>query len=166
MHGGTVVAQSAGLGHGSTFIVRLPLTADPVAVASDETVAIDDEATSKLRVLVVDDNEDAAQFLAIYLRMVGHEVRCALDGAQALAVAAELEPDAVVLDIGLPDMNGYEVARRLRATPRPPRLLVALTGWGAAEDRQLAREAGFDHHLTKPADPTRVQALLATLDDP
>jgi CheY-like chemotaxis protein len=95
---------------------------------------------------------------------VGHEVACALDGAQALAVAAELAPDAVVLDIGLPDMNGYEVARRLRATPRSPRLLVALTGWGAAEDRQLARAAGFDHHLTKPADPTRVQALLATLE--
>jgi PAS domain S-box-containing protein len=160
MHGGSVFAHSEGLGTGSTFVVRLPLATE--AVVSDRGSARQaHESTGTLRVLVVDDNVDAAQTLALFLDMAGHATQTAYTGPEALAAAAEFRPDVVLLDIGLPGMNGYEVARELRAGPSSPLLLVALTGWGTAQDRELARAAGFDHHLTKPADPNRVQALLA-----
>jgi CheY-like chemotaxis protein len=113
-------------------------------------------------VLVVDDNADAADSLAVLLGTQGHEVRVAYDGPGGLAAAAECRPDVVVCDIGMPGMSGLEVARRLRADPAlADTLLVALTGWGQEEDRRRSREAGFDRHLTKPVDPGELQRVLA-----
>jgi CheY-like chemotaxis protein len=112
-------------------------------------------------VLVVDDNTDAAESCALLLRLDGHEVRVAPDGPLALQAARDFAPDAALLDLGLPGMDGFEVARRLRALPQTGRaLLVAMTGWGQEEDRRRSREAGFDHHLTKPAPPEEIQQLL------
>ena len=113
--------------------------------------------------LVVDDNEDAAESLAVLLRMRGHEVWVAHDGPSALEAVRECSPEAVLLDIGLPGMSGYDVARELRAAQGRP-LLIALTGYGQREDRERAREAGFDLHFAKPADLDRLQRALVTLD--
>jgi CheY-like chemotaxis protein len=113
------------------------------------------------RVLVVDDNRDSAESLALYLELMGHAVRTAHDGNEAMSVALEVQPDVVLLDIGLPGQNGYEVARNLRDTAwGRGLLLVAITGWGQEEDKRRAREAGFDVHLTKPVDPQVVAKLL------
>jgi CheY-like chemotaxis protein len=111
-------------------------------------------------VLVVDDNPDAAESVAVFLRLEGHEVRTVNDGVQALASAQVFAPHAAVIDIGLPGMNGYEVARRLRQMPEAPGLLIALTGYGQTEDRARAKEAGFHHHFVKPADPRGIQATI------
>jgi PAS domain S-box-containing protein len=166
LHGGTVEARSRGLGHGSTFIVRLPVASEesprpearPRASRRDE--AAQKEGVHKLRVLIVDDNVDAATTLGDLVRSEGHEVRIAHDGFAALLVADEQRPQIVFLDIGLPGMNGYEVARRLReAGPRPAKL-VALTGYGQEADRRSAANAGFTQHLVKPAQPDTVLALL------
>lgn len=161
LHGGRVWAESDGPGRGSTFSVRLPVAAGhrhehvPTSGARP--------ATGKTRrVLVVDDNLDAAEMLGALLRHAGHEVRVAGDGAAALDIAAEFGPDVALLDIGLPGMNGYEVARALRREPAlQPMVLIALTGWGQAEDKRRAHEAGFDGHLTKPADPDEVMRVVA-----
>jgi PAS domain S-box-containing protein len=167
LHGGTVTAASEGVGRGSTFTVRLPLIVD-AAMAADLAAApakaIEEPADAGLRVLVVDDNIDAADTLAALLEMSGHTIRVANDGHQAIEMAQAFQPQVVFLDIGLPGMNGYEVARRLRETPGMERaILVALTGWGAREDRERSSEAGFDHHLTKPADMSAVENLLSGL---
>ncbi|WP_167784869.1 ATP-binding protein [Ramlibacter rhizophilus] len=164
LHQGTVTASSAGPGQGSTFTVRLPCLAAPSA-AEDVPVRVDAGwKAGASRVLVVDDNVDAAETLVTVLDMLGHEARSAHAGEEALALAASFQPELVLLDIGLPGMDGYEVARRLRADARLGRvLLVALTGWGSQEDRKRARDAGFDHHLTKPVDVAAVEALLAQL---
>jgi len=115
-------------------------------------------------VLVVDDNEDGAEFLAMLLDMDGYTVKTAYSGPDALVATDEFCPEIVFLDIGLPGMNGYEVAERLRRDrDHDPLVLIAITGWGSEEDRRRARDAGFDHHLTKPVDPARVEALLASL---
>jgi PAS domain S-box-containing protein len=167
MHGGTVVARSEGPGRGSEFIVRLPLlvdggrgTADGEAGSSPSTVR---RPPSIRRVLVVDDNQDAAHSVAMLLRLWGHEVRLASAGPQALEMAADYQPEVVVLDIGLPGLNGYEVARRLRQLPASRgALLIAVTGYGQLEDRQRSEGAGFDYHLTKPVDPEALQRLLAS----
>ncbi len=119
-------------------------------------------AARALRVLVVDDNEDSADTLGTLVSIWGHEVRQANDGPSALEVAREFRPEVILLDIGLPGMGGYDVARALRAEGLGGRRLVALTGWSQDEDRQRAQEAGFDEHLTKPVDADRLQALLAT----
>ena len=121
-----------------------------------------DAARSRWRILVVDDNRDAARSVATFFELVGHEVSTAADGVQALAVAADFRPDVVVLDIGLPQLDGYQVAQRLRvqAATRDC-LLIALTGYGQADDRERAERAGFDHHFVKPADPAD---LLARID--
>jgi CheY-like chemotaxis protein len=112
-------------------------------------------------VLIADDNQDAADSLGMILELAGHEVRVAHGGHQALQVAAEFHPDAVLLDIGMPDLNGYETARALRATPGGTDLeLIALTGWGHPDDKLRAAEAGFDRHLTKPVDPAELEELL------
>jgi CheY-like chemotaxis protein len=117
-----------------------------------------------LRVLVVDDNEDSALSLAMLLEMQGHAVTTAFRGSEALQKAVEEPPDVALLDIGLPDMNGYELARRLRSSPgATPLTLVALTGWGQDEDRRAAEGAGFDHHFTKPVDPDALEQLLQQL---
>jgi PAS domain S-box-containing protein len=161
MHGGTVALESAGLGAGSTFTVRLPALAE--GEGADCNVAPLDEAVTetKLRVLVVDDNVDAAETLAQLLTIFGHESRVADSGASALAIAREFRPSVVLLDIGMPGMNGYETARRMRAEdPTGSVTLVALTGWGADSDRIKAKEAGFDHHFVKPVEAAEVISVL------
>jgi CheY-like chemotaxis protein len=112
------------------------------------------------RILVVDDNEDAADSLATLLDVVGYQVRVAYDGPEAIEAADEFRPDAALLDIGLPHLSGYDIARHIRGTRGGEVLLVAITGWGAEEDRRRAREAGFDHHFTKPADFERLLGLI------
>jgi PAS domain S-box-containing protein len=162
MHGGTVEALSEGEGRGSEFIVRLPLVATTAHAASKTAEA--PVLAKPMRVLVVDDNEDAASSLGMLLEVLGAEVRLAHDGVQALEAYAASEPAVVLLDIGMPGMDGYEVARRLRGRdPERRTTLIALTGWGQEEDRRRARDAGFDHHLIKPAEIGKLQALLAEL---
>jgi CheY-like chemotaxis protein len=161
LHGGSVQARSDGPGQGSEFTVRLPL-ADAPANATVAAAPAPPTA-SPLRVLVVDDNVDAADSLAVMLELHGHAVAVAHDGPAALEAAGRFAPDVMLLDIGMPGMNGYEVAERLRQEEvRGGRrmLLVALTGWGADEDKRRAMSAGFDHHLTKPVDPAGLDAVL------
>jgi CheY-like chemotaxis protein len=141
--------------------VRLP-AASPVteSIAPIETAKQPAQAS---RVLVVDDNMDSADMLVMLLQMFGHEAQAAYSGQTALETAVEYQPDFVLLDIGLPDMNGYEVARRLRQQPQTKQVrLIAMTGYGQDSDRQRSKEAGFDRHLVKPVDPQRLQDLLAT----
>jgi PAS domain S-box-containing protein len=160
MHGGRLEAFSAGLGQGSEFVVRLPLFAGKPPVEIDRRPVLLYE-TVRRRILVVDDNADAAEALALVLGARGHEVRLVTDGPSAIETAAEFRPEVVLLDIGLPGMDGYVVARRLRAESEPAGItLVALTGYGQDEDRQRARDAGFDYHLVKPIAPDAILALL------
>lgn len=159
LHGGTLDAASPGTGLGSEFTLRLPLAG---ACPAPEDAPAEAALPSTLRVLVVDDNADAAETMALSLELFGCETRTAYTAAGALELACEFEPDVAVLDIGLPDWNGYELARRLRLLPRGLGMtLVAATGWGQDKDRQLAFDAGFDHHLTKPVDVERLRLLLA-----
>ena len=166
MHGGTVQATSAGVGQGSEFIVRLPLGTTPRQDRDAIGVAPVQSAIGPARrILIVEDNQDAAESLATLIELMGHEVRSVHDGASALETAAAFRPDVVLLDIGLPDMDGYEVARRFRQQPGLERIaLAALTGWGQEEDRLRARTAGFDHHFVKPIDVDALRAWLAALD--
>jgi PAS domain S-box-containing protein len=164
LHGGTVAVSSGGSDKGSEFTIRLPLLPEGVEPPlGAEPLQASAAPARGLRVLVVDDNKDAAESLAVVLQLDGHQTRTAGDGPQALAAAREFLPEAVFLDIGLPGkMDGYEVARRLRQEPGVERaLLVAVTGYGTPEDVARARQARFDHHITKPADPLLVQRLLA-----
>jgi PAS domain S-box-containing protein len=160
LHGGSVQARSEGPGRGSEFEVRLPL-ADVAPIAPRDPDNRDAVPVRRRRVLIVDDNADAAQSLAECLRMSGHEVRYTSDGAGAVADAACLRPEVVILDIGMPTMDGYEVLKRLRALPAArSALIVALTGFAQERDVQCAIEAGFDHHFAKPIDFGRLSALL------
>jgi PAS domain S-box-containing protein len=163
MHGGRVTAHSDGPGRGSEFVVRLPALAGPPRAAEEgKALAPERAAGPARRVLVVDDNVDAAESLALLLRATGHEVRTAYDGPAALREAEALRPEVVLLDVGLPRIDGYEVARRLRQQGGlKSALVVALTGYGQDEDRRRALEAGFDVHLVKPADPQTVLQLVA-----
>lgn len=158
LHGGKVSAASPGAGQGSVFTVRLPLNTEPRV--DPQAHRAPPTQVGALRVLVVDDNHDAATTLAELLGLVGHTVRVANSGSQALVQAADFGPQVVFLDIGMPGMNGYQTARALRAEPSDGMLLVALTGWGGDDDRARTREAGFDHHLTKPVDLDAVMRLL------
>ena len=162
LHGGTVAAHSPGLGQGSEFIVRLPaLVPTSESVVPSETAK---HPTHTSRVLIVDDNMDAADMLVLMLQMFGHDARAAYSGQAALAQAVECRPDIVLLDIGLPDINGYEVARRLRQQPQTKDVkLIALTGYGQDSDRERSQTAGFNHHLVKPVQPQRLQDLLEML---
>jgi PAS domain S-box-containing protein len=166
LHGGQLSACSEGPGKGSRFTVRLPLASDTerLAAGGNRRAANAEEAGSGLRVLIVDDNVDAAESLSVLLQIGGHAARIANDGYRALLLAQEFGPQIIFLDIGMPGMNGYDVARRLRQLPGMAHVtLVAVTGWGAENDRARAREAGFDQHLTKPAALSDVTAILSTL---
>jgi PAS domain S-box-containing protein len=159
LHGGTIEARSEGEGKGSEFIVRLPVLAQVPAL---DVVTDEPAAAAPRRVLVVDDNEDAAESLAMLLGFNGNETHLAYDGETALVAAEKFRPDLILLDIGLPRMNGHEVCRRLRAQPWGKDLkVVALTGWGQEQDRRLTAEAGFDGHLVKPVDPATLNEVLA-----
>ena len=165
MHGGSVEARSAGEGQGSAFVVRLPLAGVAVSAAtSDAEAAATAPPPRPRRILVVDDNHDAAASLAMLLDIDGHQTSTAHDGAAALAAIRERRPDLVLLDIGLPLLNGYEVCRRVRAEPWGSEVtLIALTGWGQDEDRERSRAAGFDGHLVKPVDFGALSHLLRSL---
>ncbi len=164
LHGGSATAASPGPGQGSTLTLRLPLLARVAAEPTAPHTPAEPSANANpaLRVLVVDDNLDAAESLAELLQLHGHTTTIGRDGHQALALAEGFAPDVVFLDIGMPGFDGYQVAHALRASPGADHVtLVALTGWGGLEDRQRARLAGFDEHLTKPADPAAIEQLLA-----
>jgi len=166
LHGGRVEAHSAGLGMGSEFVVYLPCLAE-APETSPPRLDAQPRGARGLRVLVVDDNVDAAQMLATLLEMNGYEVDIEYDGQGALASAVQAPPDVALLDIGLPDIDGHELARRLRAMPETTQaVLVALTGYGQVEDQQRAYKAGFDHHMAKPADLAKLLELLAAVGTP
>jgi PAS domain S-box-containing protein len=169
MHGGSVEARSEGLGKGSEFVVRLPLAPAGAVVPApapgptrQEGQGAAARSRTGMRVLVVDDNRDAADSLCTLLGTLGMDAHCAYDGEDALRRLPQLQPDAVVLDLGMPGMDGYAVARAIRAAPRHEGMrLIALTGWGQEVDRERTRASGFDHHLTTPVDLAALQRLLA-----
>jgi CheY-like chemotaxis protein len=179
LHGGTVKAFSAGSGRGSEFVVTLPRErpAQPAEGAThtsqpEENLMTEAHTTpggerqqKRRRVMVIDDNKDAAESMSMLFELWGHEVICAYDGRAALEAAAKYHPDAVFLDIGLPGMDGYEIAERLRELPESAHtVLVAITGYGQDDDRRRSREAGIDHHLVKPVAPETLQKLLESLE--
>ncbi|HTV76865.1 MAG TPA: response regulator [Steroidobacteraceae bacterium] len=164
LHGGRIGAHSAGPGQGSSFVVRLNMLNVPplraVPLVAEPVVA--NAGRMKARVLIVDDNRDGAQGLALMLDMEGHEVRTAADGLEALEIAEEFQPHVVLLDIGMPGIDGYETARRLRMRPwAQSTLLCAQTGWGQEDDKRRARTAGFDRHLVKPIDPEEISRIVS-----
>ncbi len=162
LHGGTVDARSEAPGRGSEFEICLPRLDTARTLAGDDASEAGAARVEPLRVMVVDDNQDAAQMLAMLLEVQGHAVSVEYDGRGALQRARRELPQVMLLDIGLPDTDGYELARQLRAIPElQGATLVALTGYGQNEDRRLAEEAGFDHHLVKPADLVQVGEILA-----
>jgi PAS domain S-box-containing protein len=165
MHNGTVEAYSEGLGRGSEFVIRLPIPTQQLEVDQPKADSSGDRIhPSGYRLLVVDDNQDAAMTLAMLLKLQGHEVQVAHSGPAAIEMTQTFSPDLVFLDIGMPGMDGYEVARRLRQQPSTEKVvLTALTGWGQKEDRRRTTEAGFDHHLVKPPDPKALENILASL---
>jgi signal transduction histidine kinase/ActR/RegA family two-component response regulator len=160
MHGGTAAAASAGPGQGATFTVRLPAVA---AVRTRAHAEISRPPPRLRRILIIEDNDDAREMLREWLVMNGHDVQDARDGASGLALAERLSPDVALIDIGLPDMDGYEVARRLRSARDGTISLIALTGYGQPDDRRRALEAGFDVHLTKPVETERLDEIIAAL---
>ena len=161
MHGGSVEARSAGPGLGAEFIVRLPERSAEPALPGVAVLA-PSEAPARHRILVADDNRDAADSLAFMLRIAGHDVRTAYDGQQAVDLVETFRPQLALLDLGMPRLNGYEAARRLRQTAHGREMqLIALTGWGQPDDRARSLAAGFDHHVVKPVDPSLLQRLLA-----
>jgi PAS domain S-box-containing protein len=164
MHGGRVEARSKGLGKGAEFIVGLPLVVGaagrPAAGRADESAA----PKSSLRILIVDDNRDGADSLVMLLRLMGNDTRTAYDGQEGVDVAEEFRPDVMLLDIGLPKLNGYEACRRIREQEGGKDIfLIAVTGWGQEDDRRRSADAGFDRHLVKPVDPQELMKLLAGL---
>jgi len=163
LHEGTVEVYSAGVGRGCEFIVRLPVREEVIEAPPEAAVRVSQETLSRC-ILVVDDNRDSATSLATFLQLLGNETHTAFDGIEAFEKATALRPDVVLLDIGMPKLNGYDTARMIRAQPWGEHLiLVAVTGWGQDEDRRLAREAGFDCHMVKPIDPTSLTTTLASL---
>jgi PAS domain S-box-containing protein len=164
LHGGRVEARSEGLGRGSEFIVHLPqkvLAPKSTAVVEDTRGAANAPAIRRCRVLVADDNRDAAESLGMVLRFAGYEAFMAFSGAEALDIGARERPQAAIIDIGMPGMSGHEVARRMRLEAWGKNaVLIALTGWGQEQDKQAAKAAGFDEHLTKPVDPDAVESVL------
>jgi CheY-like chemotaxis protein len=164
LHGGSVQATSAGLGQGSEFTIRLPrsVLVERRTVARDAPEATSVPSGPRCKVVIADDNRDAADSLKLLLELSGHDTFVAYNGQQALDVGSRERPLAFVLDVGMPDMTGYEVARRIRqqAWGRSA-LLLAVTGWGQDDDKEKAKAAGFDHHFTKPVNPQQVEEVLA-----
>jgi signal transduction histidine kinase/ActR/RegA family two-component response regulator len=165
MHGGTVEAHSDGPGKGSQFVVRLPVVDLLTHRSIDpERDAAASARCSPSRILVVDDNRDSVDSLATVLQLQGHDIQTARDGVEAVQAAAAFRPNLVLLDIGLPKMNGYEAAQRIRQHDwGKTMVLIAMTGWGQDEDKRRALQAGFDHHMTKPVDPVALEKLMAVL---
>jgi signal transduction histidine kinase len=165
LHSGSVVATSDGLGKGSTFPVKLPLPEHTghLGLASKSQIHRESEAAVR-RILIVDDNKDGVESLRLLLELFGHRIQTASDGPGAFSRAIEFKPEVIFLDIGLPGLNGYEVARKLRSEPLTAKAtLIAHTGWGTEDDRRMSKQAGFDFHLTKPVDAAQVNALLAKI---
>jgi CheY-like chemotaxis protein len=161
LHGGAVKADSAGLGHGTEITFWLPLGQKPRAPVRAPVPVL---STRPLRILIIEDNVDAARTLAKLLMRYGHEVTTAYQGPAGLESARTLRPEVVLCDLGLPEMDGYEIARALRSDPATQSIrLIAVSGYGQEDDRRHSEEAGFDLHLTKPVDPTELQRLLAVL---
>jgi CheY-like chemotaxis protein len=164
MHGGTVTASSAGIGRGSEFTIELPLSTRPIAprARAARTTGLDPTvAPARRKVLVVDDNSETAELMAEHLVAIGHDVRIALDGPSALAIIDQFVPEVVLLDIGLPVMDGYELASRLRVALAPRELrIIAITGYGQAADHRRSRDAGFALHLVKPVDKATLRASV------
>jgi CheY-like chemotaxis protein len=162
-HGGRISANSEGLGKGSEFTVWLPVA---VPVETSAPVLNDERATVDApvcRVLLVDDNRDVATSMCRFVRLLGHDVRVAFDGAEAMQVADEFRPDVVLMDIGMPKLNGYDVAQRLRSEQWGQQMtLVAVSGWGREADRRRSIQSGFDRHMTKPIEPLALEAFLET----
>ena len=164
MHGGSVTAESEGVGRGSVFTVRLPLAGAPAVAALPAPSVPHAAASPKRRVLVVDDNVDSAASLSLLLGLTGNAVEVAYDGEAAVRAARDFAPDVILLDIGLPKLNGYEACRLIRKSPGGAGVvIVAQTGWGQDDDRQKSADAGFDFHLVKPVDPAALERLLAGL---
>ena len=158
LHGGTLEAHSEGANRGAEFVLRVPLSEAP---ALREAPRAEPKSAVPRRVLVVDDNVDAATTLQVLLRSLGHETRVTHDGMSALDIAREFRPEVILLDIGMPGLDGYEVARRLRAMNHGRTFrIVAITGWGQEADRRRSQEAGFDLHLAKPVDPGVLASVL------
>jgi CheY-like chemotaxis protein len=160
MHGGRVEASSAGEGKGSTFTVHLPTVPPPEGHVAPSPMR--PERTSARRVLVADDNRDSADSMAALLSIAGHETSVAYDGEEAVAVAARVRPEVVLLDLGMPRLDGHQAAQRIRQCLGPEVKLVAVTGWGDEQSRARTKESGFDAHLTKPVDLPKLMALLAS----
>jgi PAS domain S-box-containing protein len=164
LHGGKIEARSAGLGFGSEFVVQLPWRA-PRAIPSPDLSAPNAELPTARRILIADDNRDAAESLAMLLEIDGHRVRIAHDGRSAVAAFAEFQPEVALVDIGMPEMNGYDVARCVRQSSAGRAVtLIAVTGWGQDRDKARALEAGFNHHFTKPLEPERISEILRSMD--
>ncbi len=164
MHGGSIEAKSAGLGSGSEFVVRLPVIEESVMKGDNAMPDTANNSATARRILVVDDNIDAAKTLALLLKLMGHQTHTAHDGEEAVAAAERIRPELMLLDIGLPKMNGYEVCRAIRQQPWGQGIrMFAVTGWGQDEDRQKSTEAGFDGHLVKPVAPDALRSLMADL---
>jgi CheY-like chemotaxis protein len=164
LHGGTIEAHSDGPGTGTTLTVRLPIAkGTPTPADTNGHSEGAGKTIAGLKILVVDDNHDSADSLALVLKMMGASVMTAYDGEEALEVASPFGPDAVLLDIGMPRLNGYDTARTLRQRPGGKAiLLIALTGWGQDEDRRRSVEAGFNHHMVKPIDPALLMTFLSS----
>jgi len=161
MQDGTIEANSGGPGKGAEFVVRFPALAVPVAGALESPSDAERPATIARRILVVDDNQDAANSLAMLLQFGGHDVHTAYNGVDAVAAAANLKPDVILLDIGLPGINGFEAGRQIRQQRSDRKVtLVALTGWGQDVDRRRSLEAGFDFHLVKPVEFSALEKIL------
>jgi signal transduction histidine kinase/CheY-like chemotaxis protein len=161
LHGGSVIARSGGPGTGSEFVIRLPLTSSPGGRISG-ALAGPVESVSQ-RILIAEDGRDAADSFGLLLTMMGHEVEVVYDGEAAVTLAKEFQPDVIILDLGMPRLNGYDAARSIRGEPWGKEVfLIALSGWGQPEDRRRSTEAGFDRHLTKPVDPDVIGSVLST----
>jgi CheY-like chemotaxis protein len=165
MHGGSIEARSAGEGQGSEFIVRLPVL-DRSQIQERIGSEMEPDSQPQRRILIVDDNRDSAESLAMLMEITGNQTYLAHDGVEAVAAVEKYRPEVVLLDIGLPELNGYEVCRRVREKPWGKDIVViALTGWGQEDDRRRSEEAGFNGHLVKPVDYDKLLDLLASFNE-